>query len=297
MREAGLPQPRPDVAGAYGLLLGAKGVVRALHPERRRVDIEAEDGSLLSEVLVIGPYFPEVHADAQAPSQVVYVHVRGQPDAVCWPLPHRRLLGPQDRPADAAGQEQPERRYFHTHGYIFRHGDVTVRLTDDNRYVIETEQGDYIILDTQQRQIRLHAPHVFVGTDDEAQANRLEFEQDESFRAFNPLILLGTEVGDRIEYLKDSHITLQAPIIKMTATGEIILDPPTIKFGNENASEPLILGNTWLAFFNAFISLFNAHQHTNVQTGGGLSGPPQTAAAGMTSAQLSDIAYVSKDGL
>jgi hypothetical protein len=294
--EAGLPMQTLDIHGEQALLTGAKGVVRAVHPERRRVDIETEDGSLLTEVLVIGPYFPEVHVDAQAPSHVVYLHARGQPDAFCWPTPHRRLLGPQDSPKDAGGQEQPERRYFHTHGYIFRHGDVTVRLTDDNRYVIETEQGDYIILDTQQRQIRLHAPHVFVGTDDEAQANRVEFEQDESFRAFNPLILLGTETGDRIEYRDKAEIILQAPIIKITAN-EVIVDPVSIKLGNENANEPLVLGNTWLALYNAFIALFNSHQHTNVQTGGGLSGPPQTASPGMTSAQLSDIAYVSKDGL
>jgi hypothetical protein len=293
--EAGLPLAVADMHGETALFASAKGVVRAVHPERWRVDLEAEDGSLLTEVLVIGPYFPEVHKDGDAPSQVVYLHSRGNPDAFCWPLPHRRLLAPDDAPPGQAGQSQPERRYFHTQGYVFRLGDITVRLTTDNRYVIETEDGDYVLIDKQRREIHLHAPTVFVGTDE--QGNRVEYQQDDSIRAYAPLVLIGTETDDRIEYLKGQQITLQAPIIKLTATGEIVIDPPTIKFGNENAAEPLVLGNQWLAFFNHFITLYNAHVHTGVQSGTGVSGTPQTSAAGMTSAQLSDICYVSKDGL
>jgi len=238
-------------------------------------------------------------------------------------MPHRRLLGPQDTPEGAAGASQPERRYFHTHGYIFRHGDVTVRLTDDNRYVIETEQGDYIILNTQERQIRLHAPTVFVGTDEEH--NRIEYEQDEAIRAFNPLVILGTEAGDRVEYrdqghvqvvtpqcfigqtgepdadgityLADSLIHLVSDIIKLTATTAITLDPPRLNFGNANATERVMLGDSWMALFNAFVTLFNAHTHTNVQNGIGTSGIPTTPTVPMTTAQLSDIAFVSKTGL
>ena len=296
MREAGLPPVIVDPYGEYGLVFGSKGVVRAVYPDLHRVDIEAEDGSYLAYALVMGPYFPEVHKDGEAPSHVAYLHVRGQADTFCWPETHRRLLGPKDTlPTPPGGEGQPERRYFHTHGYIFRLGDITVRLTNDNRYVIETEDGDYVLIDKQRREIHLHAPTVFLGTDEKG--NRIEWEQDDSLRAFNPLIILGTETDDRIEYLKGQHITLQAPIIKLTATGEIILDPPTIKFGNENASEPLVLGNQWLAFFNAFITLYNTHVHTGVQTGTGVSGTPQTGAAGMTSAQLSDIVYCSKTGL
>jgi hypothetical protein len=294
MREAGLPLLTLDVQGEHFLILGSKGIVRAVHPERNRVDLETAEGSYLREVLVQGPYFPEVHRD-DAPSHCTYLHVRGEPEAFCWPETHRRLLGPQDT-LPGQGSSQPERRYFHEHHYIFRLGDITVRISRDNRFVVETEDGDYLILDKGRREIRLHAPSVFVGTNDE-QGNRIEYQQDDSIRAYAPLVLLGTETGDRIEFRDKAEIILQAPVIKMTATGEIILDPPTIKFGNENASEPLVLGNTWLAFFNAFIALYNSHQHTNVQTGGGVSGPPQTSAAGMTDAQLSDIAYVSKDGL
>jgi hypothetical protein len=293
MREAGLPLLALDIQGEHFLTMGSKALVRAVHPERHRVDLETAEGGYLREVLVLGPYFPEVHT-REAPSHVAYVHVRGEAEAFCWPETHRRLLGPQES-LPGAGDAQPERRYFHDQHYTFRLGDITLRVSRDNRFVVETEAGDYIVLDRQRREIRLHAPSVFVGTDETA--NRIEYEQDESIRAFAPFILLGTETGDRIEYRDGAEIVLQAPIIKLTATGQIILDPPTIKLGNENASEPLVLGNTWLAFFNAFITLFNAHQHTNVQPGSGVSGPPSTPAAGMTSAQLSDIAYVSKTGL
>jgi hypothetical protein len=323
MREAGLPPLIPDVQGERSLVAGSKGVVRAVYPDRWRVDLEADDGSLLTEVVVLGPYFPEIHKDGEAPAHVGYMHVRGGPEAFCWPLPHRRLLGPEDTPTSATSQDQPERRFFHLHGYILRFGDVTVRLTRDNRYVIETEQGDYIILDTDQRQIRLHAPTVFLGTDE--QANRVEYEQDESIRAFNPLILLGTEAGDRIEYVDQSHVQVVTPqcvigqtgqpdadgitylansmihlvsqVIKFTAATAITLDPPRLNFGNANANERLMLGNAFMTLYNAFIALFNTHGHTNVQNGGGTSGPPATGAASMTTAQLSDIAFVSKTGL
>ena len=323
MREAGLPIPRTDVHGEQGFVSMSQGVVRAVHPERWRVDIETADGSLLTEVLVVGPYFPEVHADADAPSQVGYMHVRGQADALCWPLPHRRLRGPHDTTQRDAPEGEPERRYFHRHGYIFRHGDITVRLTDDNRYVIETEQGDYIILKTDEREIRLHAPTVFVGTDEEH--NRIEYQQDDSIRAFQPLVILGTETEDRIEYRDTGHVQVVTPkcfigrtgeqdadgitylagtiihlvsdIIKLTATTAITLDPPRLNFGNANATEHVMLGDAFMALYNAFVTLYNGHTHSNVQNGGGVSGAPTVPTTAMSSAQLSNIAFVSKTGL
>jgi len=322
MREAGLPLLVADVHGDQGLLSGSKGVVRAIYPERWRIDLEAEDGSLLTEVLVIGPYFPEVHSDGDAPSHVGYLHFRGRAESFCWPMPHRRLLGPTDSAAGADGQSQPERRYFHTHGYIFRHGDVTVRLTDDNRYVIETEQGDYIILNTQERQIRLHAPTVFVGTDEEH--NRIEYEQDESVRVFQPLVILGTETEDRIEYQNQAHVQVVTPqctigqtgevdadgitylansmvhivseLIKLTAN-DIVLDPVNIKLGNASATERVMLGDLFKSFLNTFLTLYMGHQHTGVQAGGGLSGPPSVGTPLMDDSMLSDVAKVSKTGL
>jgi hypothetical protein len=297
MREAGLPVLVPDAGGERTQLMGAKGVVRAIYPERWRVDIETEEGSLITEALVVGPYFPQLHADGQEPSHVGYLQVGGGPEALCWPMPHRRLLAPTDRPKDAGAEEQPERRYFHLHRYIFRSGNITMRITTDERLVFESEAGDYILFDTQTRTVEVQAPTVFLGTD---AGTRVEYQRDTELRLIMPKILLGDQAlldTDGITYLKDTLLHLVSPEIKLTSSGQIILDPPTIKFGNENASEPLVLGNQWLALYNAFINLFNNHVHTNVQTGSGVSGPPQTPSVGMTDAQLSDIAYVSKDGL
>lgn len=319
MREAGLPPLYANPHGEAFLLTGSKAVVRAVYPETNRVDIETEDGSFLTQVLVIGPYFPEVHKDSEAPSHVGYLHVRGQAEAFCWPMPHRRLLGPQDQ-LESDSSDQPERRYYHVHHYAYRLGEVTVRLTRDNRYVIETEQNDYIVLDTQRREVRLHAPTVFVGTDEDN--NRIEYEQDDSIRGFAPLILLGTETGDRIEYQDHDHVSVVTPkymmgqlgledtdgitylansilhlmstTIKLTASEAIVLDPPRISFGTATAAERVILGNIFQTFLNVFLTLFNAHQHSNVQNGGGTSGPPTTPTGMMPDSTLSTIAYVSQ---
>lgn len=294
MREAGLPRLVSHVDGEHMLLLGSKGVVRAVYPETNRVDIETEDGSYLTQVLVQGPYFPEVHQEGEAPSHVTYLHVRGQADAFCWPETHRRLLGPQDTLAGPDGASQPERRYFHLHGYILRHGDVTVRITRDNRFVVETEAGDYMVLDTQRREIRLHAPTVYVG--ETTDAGRIQYEQDEVIRAFAPVVLVGTEVAERIEYKQGTHILLQAPLIKLTAE-DIVLDPTSIKLGHENATERVMLGDLFRTFYNAFVTLFNSHSHSNVQNGPGTSGPPITPTPAMDDSMLSDVARVSKTGL
>lgn len=321
MREAGLPPLTLDVQGEQTLMLSSKGVVRAVYPEINRVDIETEDGSYLHQVMVMGPYFPEVHKDGDAPAHVTYMHVRGRPEAFCWPETHRRLLGPDDTLKDDPGS-QPERRYFHLHHYIFRVGDITVRIARDNRFVVETEHGDYVQVDSEKREIRLHAPSVFVGTDDTDQGNRIEYEQDDSIRAFNPLVLIGTEVGDRIQYedknqiqvvtpkcfigqtgqpdadgisyLANSLIHLVSQTIKFTASQAITLDPPRINFGNASAAEQVILGNLFQTFLNSFLSLFNGHVHTGVQTGPGISGPPQTPTGLMPNSTLSTIARVSQ---
>lgn len=288
MSEAGLPLSMPDRHGEQFLLTGSQGLVRAIHPERWRLDLEAEDGSYLTEAVVIGPYFPAVHTPDD-PSHVGYWHVRGGPETVCWPMPHRRLLSPHD------GQGgEPERRYFADHHYIFRSGDLTVRISRDNRFVIESEAGDWLLYDQHKREFHLHAPRVVLGMTEDA--TRVEFKDRDSFRAFAPLVLLGTEVGDRIEYRDGVEILLQAPLVKITAES-IVLDPVSIKLGHENATERVLLGDAWMALYNAFVTLFNGHTHSNVQTGPGVSGAPTTPTPAMTDALLSDVARVSKTGL
>jgi hypothetical protein len=286
MSEAGLPMMTPDTLGERQTFTGSRGIVRAVHPELWRVDFEAEDGSYLTEALVIGPYFPEVHTPEQ-PSLVGYMQVRGGPDTFCWPMPHRRLNGPQDL------REGPERRYYHLHHSIFRAGDLTMRFTRDNRFLLESEAGDWLLYDQAKREFHLHAPTLFVGETETER--RIEFQQDDSLRAYAPLILIGTETSDRIEYREGVELLLQAPLIKLTAE-DIILDPVSIKLGHENATERVMLGDLFMALYNSLITLFNAHQHTNVQTGSGLSGPPSAAAAPMTEAHLSDVTRVSKTG-
>jgi hypothetical protein len=295
--EAGLPRMYEHVQGDRAFFSGSKGVVRALYPDLWRVDIETDDGSLLNHALVVGPYFPELHKDGEAPSHVGYCYVRGMPDVLCWPMPHRRLLGPDDSPTGEEGQGQPERRYYALHNFIFRSGDITWRITKDQRFVLESEAGDYIQYDQQTREIRVHAPTVFIGTED---ATRLEYQQDEVVRILMPKILVGDQAlmdTDGLTYIKDTIIHLVSSIIKLTASDEIILDPPRIRIGNANASEHLVLGDQWMALYNAFVALFNGHQHSNVQNGAGISGPPTTPTAAMSSAQLSDIAFVSKTGV
>jgi hypothetical protein len=297
MSEAGLPLMIEHAHGDRAFYSGSKGVVRALYPDLWRVDIETEDGSLLSHALVIGPYFPELHADGEAPSHVGYMYMRGVADALCWPMPHRRLLGPQDSPKGQEGQSQPERRYYGLHNFIFRSGDITWRITKDQRFVLESEQGDYIYYDQNTREIRLHAPTVFVGTEKET---RLEVERDKEIRFVMPKILRGDTAlpdQDGLTYIKDTLIHLVSDAIKLTANSSITLDPPRINIGNANATQRVVLGDLLMAFLNAFFVLYNGHQHTNVQTGGGISGAPTAAAAPMTSAQLSDIAFVSKAGV
>jgi hypothetical protein len=270
------------------LLTGSKGLVRVVYPDRWRVDFEADDGSFLTEALVVGPYFPAVHTP-EDPSHVGYMHVRGGPDTVCWPMPHRRLVSQHDGQSEA-----PERRYFHLPHFIFRSGDITLRVTRDNRFVLESEAGDWLLYDQARREFHLHAPSIFLGTTDDQR--RVEYQQDESLRAFAPLMLLGSEVGDRIEYREGVEILLQAPLIKLTAE-EIILDPVSIKFGHGNATERVVLGDLLMAFYNTFVTLFNAHTHSNVQNGPGTSGAPVTPTAAFTDALLSDVARVSKTGL
>lgn len=59
----------------------------------------------------------------------------------------------------------------------------------------------------------------------------------------------------------------------------------------EAANERIILGDSWLSFFNNFITLFNSHVHPS---GTGPTGAPTAAATSMTDALLSDISRTKK---
>jgi hypothetical protein len=267
-------------------------VVRAVYPDIWCVDVEPQAGGLLRYVQVYGDVLPHVHADRQRPSYVTLWHRGGEmQDVWCRPVTWRQFHGPEK-----SGEE--EKRYYHKHLQIERVGDITIRITPDNRiYLFDAETGDYCLYESETRTFHVIAPHIFLGSDEE---DRIEYHQEDEVRVVIPKCLVGATAiqdADGITYLANTMIHLVSSLIKLTASDAIILDPPQIKLGNANASEQLLLGNAWMTFFNTFITLFNAHQHTNVQNGGGVSGAPSTATPAMTNALLSDIARVSKTGL
>jgi hypothetical protein len=321
-REAGLPPLIGDDRAERHLLLGSKGVVRAVYPDLNRVDIETEEGSLLTKVMVLGPYFPEIHQDNDRPSHVAYLHVRGAADAICWPITFRRLLSPTDPVPQGDGDTPPERRRYDTHHYIHRNGDMTIRITRDNRVVIESEKGDYFQLDQDAREVRIHAPSVFLNTEDgvrvEVQrddeyikgiathvyvgtdtATRIQYDQDDQIQMVMNKIFLGAtglQDQDGITYLAGAIIHLVSSVIKLTASSQIVLDPAQVLLGSNGADQQVILGNLFMAFLNTFLTLFNGHTHTGVQGGGGTSGAPTTSTPLMDTSVLSDAVFASKTG-
>lgn len=295
MREAGLPAWTSDVYGDRALFSGSKGVVRAVHPAQWRVDIETEEGSFLTDVLVIGPYFPELHADGDSPSHVGYFYVRGMPDALCWPMPHRRLLGPTDEIKGQEGQSQPERRYYALHNFIFRSGEITWRITKDHRFVLESESGDYIQYDTQRREFRVHGPTVFIGTEQET---RIEYEQDDVVRIVMPKILMGDQAlpdQDGYTYVKDELVHIMSNVVRLTGQTSIILEAPHIYGGSSLAAQRMILGNLFQEYTNTVVKpMIDAHVHGNVQNGPSVSGAPTTPYPAMPDSTLSIIGKLSE---
>jgi hypothetical protein len=307
LREAGLPQVTPDTGGEHGRYGIYKGIVRAVYPDVRRVDIEPEFGGLLRQAIVQGEVLPEVHIDTERPSHVLFAHINGNiHDVVCWPIDWRRTFGPETT------DDGHERHFYHRNQQIRRVGDITVRITPDNRaYLIDAETNDYIEYDMNTRTVHVIAPHVFIGTNDET---RIEYHADQEVRVLIPKCLIGaTAVQDQdgISYLQHqlihlvsdlmvkatagAEINLIAPLIKLTAES-IILDPVNIKLGHAGATERLVLGDLFRTFLNLFLALYTGHTHTGVQTGVGTSGPPTVAATPMDESMLSDIAHVSKSG-
>jgi hypothetical protein len=250
----------------------------------------------------------------------VYLPMRGAADGVAFPITFRRLMSPLDPAPQSDNGDTPERRYYHTHGYIYRHGKITVRHTYDHRWVLEGENGDYIQYDEEAREIRCHAPSVFVGTEDDT---RIEYQRDEYIKAIMPHIYLGTDTEDRFQYDQSDQAQLVIPkffmgqtgiqdadgisyvagvvlhlvssLIKLTAD-EIVLDPVNVKLGGAGATEQAVLGNLLLTLWTAAKALFDGHVHTGVQTGSGSTAVPTTQFPAMTGAHLSDVVHISKDG-
>lgn len=302
-REAGLPAMTSDTGThtRYGL---NKGVVVATYPDLWRVDIEPEEGGLLPQALVVGDVLPPVHVNTTQPSHVMFAHVRGRvEDVVCWPLNFRRMYGPE------TADDGHDRHFYQKNRQILRVGDLTIRITPNNEiYLFDAESGDYCLYDMPNRTMHTIVPHIFMGTDE---ATRYEYHQGEQVRLVIPKALIGATAvqdADGISYLAHqlihlvsdlqvkatagTEIHLTAPLIKFTATQSIVLDPPHIYLGGMGATERLIYGDAFMAFLNAFLTLFTAHVHTGVQTGAGTSGIPTTPATAMTSALLAENSRV-----
>jgi hypothetical protein len=292
-REAGLPRQMPDVGGSHERYNTEIGVVRAVYADIWCVDVEPQAGGLLRNVQLTDSALPEVHVDGERPSYVEFWHRGGEiQDVWCRQVHWRRFPGPE-----TAGE--PEKRYYHKHLKLERRGDITVRITPDNRiYLYDAESGDYCLYEQETRTFHVIGPHVFLGTDE---ADRLELHTGDpltnQIRIRIPKALIGQaaiEDTDGITYTAGQLIHLVSDMIKLTATTAITLDPPRINFGTATAAEQVILGNLFQTFLNAFLTSFNGHQHTGVQTGAGISGPPTAPTALMPNSTLSTIARVSE---
>jgi hypothetical protein len=304
-RESGLPQLTEDIGGTHGRFALYKGVVRAVYPNEWRCDLESEDGGLISKALVLGDVLPEVHVDTENPQHVIFAHLRGDVmDPVCWILPFRRMQGPTEQ------DDGHERHFYQKNQQVLRVKDITIRITPQNEiYLYDAESGDYCLYDMPNRTMHTIVPHIFMGTDD---ATRYEYHQGEEIRMVIPKALVGEQAVanmDGITYLAQqlihllsaievkatagAEINLIAPLIKLTAD-MVVVDPVNIRFGQANATERLILGDLWKAFYNVFINLFNNHVHTNVQNGISTSGSPAVPASPMDDSTLSTIAKISQ---
>jgi uncharacterized protein involved in type VI secretion and phage assembly len=123
------------------------------------------------------------------------------------------------------------------------------------------------------------APESAGQQDDLAQETGSELPTSEGTKAGPAVSILRTAAGHRIVMDDDGEIVILAhggdqAEIRLTRQGEVIVKAAKIKLGSDGATEPLVLGNTFLQYFNA-------HTHP---TGVGPSGPPTPP---MTPGQLS----------
>jgi hypothetical protein len=114
---------------------------------------------------------------------------------------------------------------------------------------------------------------------DLASSTGSEVPTSEGTKAGPGVSVLRTSAGHRLVMDDDGGIVILAngndrAEIRLTKSGDVIVKAQKIKLGSDAASEPLVLGN-------AFLQYFNTHTHP---TGVGPSGPPTPP---MTPAQLS----------
>jgi hypothetical protein len=294
-REAGLPSQISDEGGPHHRFNQEIAVVHAVYPELMCADIQPLSGGMLYKAQLADHVVPDVHIEGERPSYVEFWHRGGEmQDVWCRRVHWRRFNGPETAGLD-------EKRYYHKHLKIERHGDLTIRVTPDNRiYLVDSETNDYVLYDMNTRTLHAIVPHVFLGTDEQ---DRIELHTaappTNQLRIVIPKALIGAtavEDSDGITYKAGEVLHLVSTLIKLTAQ-TIVLDPVSIKFGHANATERVMLGDLFMSLYNGLINLFNSHSHSNVQNGPGTSGPPTATADLMTSAFLSDVARVSKTGL
>ena len=219
-REAGLPKLIADVGAPTNSLVLAKGVVRAVYADQWRVDIEAEDGGIVHKAQVLGPHLPPVHTDLERPSHVYFMHAYGNAvDAVCFPLTFRRMLDAERSLDTAQGKnahsqkvrgdlassegegDEPSRHFFHLHVYSQRAGDISMRITHENQWIIESEAGDCIRYDQNRREADVLAPTVRIGS---MEQTRVEYIRGQHLHIVSPEILLGTPDSDERLVLGDA---------------------------------------------------------------------------------------------
>jgi hypothetical protein len=123
------------------------------------------------------------------------------------------------------------------------------------------------------------APESAGQQNDLGTATGSEVPTSEGTKAGPGVSILRTAAGHRIVMDDDGGLVIVAngndkAEIRLTQAGEVVIKAQKIKLASDSATEPLVLGNTFLQYFNS-------HTHP---TGVGPSGPPTPP---MTPGQLS----------
>jgi hypothetical protein len=301
-REAGLPRLRSDSGGEQSRYDIRKGVVRQRYPDTWRVDIEPEEGGLIRLAMVAGDTLPPVHEDTETPSHVLFGFFRGNVhDPWCLPLPFRRLRGPETADTGDPGD------FYSRNDQIQRVNDITIRITPDNEIWMSGESGDFIRYDQKTREIRLRAPHVVVGMPDAPDGTRSEYHQNTVMQWVIPQFVLGgtgQPDADGLTYLANLLLHAVSPTVDLTAAQLVRAAAPLIELlstqvylGGLGDTEPAVMGGALQLLWTAMKAVFDAHVHSGVSTGPGVSAVPTTQVPLMDMTQQSTVVHVSKNGV